>query len=65
MTLIVNVLILFSISLILVAGFLEMTGRRRLYKISKASFWMFGIYAAVIAVFFQGQGTGSVMNLQR
>ena len=51
----VNILILISIFLILLACFLEMTGRRRVSRIPKAAFWMLGIYVAVIAVFFQGQ----------
>jgi hypothetical protein len=61
----VNILILISIFLVLVAGFLEMTRRKRVFKISKDVFWMLGLYVAVIAVFLQGQGSSSALNLQR
>ena len=62
-----NTLILISVLLILVAGFLEMTRRKRVFKISKDVFWMSGVYVAVIGVFLQGQGSSSTggLNLQR
>jgi len=53
----VNILIAISIFFVLLACFLEMTGRRRVSKIPKSVFWMLGLYLAVIAVFVQGQGS--------
>ena len=61
----VNIFFLLSIFLVLIACFLEVTKRRRIYKISKGVFWMLGVYLAIAALFLQSRGSGSVMNLQR